>query len=230
MSTNTPQTQVKPGTRRTIVAALLIGTALGAGGVAIAISAQPSLAAAVATAPLSLPPVAAQAGFATLVEKVKPAVVQIATSGQQLGRQEDQNNQDDQTSPQMPDLQMPNLPQGPFGDVLRQYFGRQNNSGTEQQVQPEEHALGSGFIIDPAGYIVTNNHVVDGAHDISVTLTDGNKYSAKVVGRDAKNGPRPPQNRCRQVASLCSVWRFRTANMKAIGLLPSAILTVWAAP
>ena len=50
----------------------------------------------------------------------------------------------------------------------------------------EQRALGSGFIIDPAGYIVTNNHVVDGAHDVSVTLTDGNKYKAKVVGRDTK--------------------------------------------
>jgi len=178
MLTNIPNTQFKPVARRAIIAALLLGTALGAGGFAFAISAQPSLAAAVVTAPLGLPPVTAQAGFASLVEKVKPAVVQIATTGQQLGRQDDQDNQ---ASPQMP-----NLPQGPFGDMLRQHFGSQNHSGTDQQAQPEEHALGSGFIIDATGYIVTNNHVVDGAHDISVTLNDGNKYSAKVVGRDAK--------------------------------------------
>jgi serine protease Do len=52
--------------------------------------------------------------------------------------------------------------------------------------QPEQHASGSGFIIDPAGYIVTNNHVVDGARTVSVTLNDGNKYTAKVVGHDDK--------------------------------------------
>jgi len=48
------------------------------------------------------------------------------------------------------------------------------------------HALGSGFIVDQAGYIVTNNHVVDHAHQVTVTLGDGKSYQAKVVGRDAK--------------------------------------------
>jgi serine protease Do len=48
------------------------------------------------------------------------------------------------------------------------------------------HALGSGFIIDPAGYIVTNNHVVDHAHQIKVTLGDGKSYPAKVIGHDEK--------------------------------------------
>ncbi len=70
----------------------------------------------------------------------------------------------------------------PFGDMLRRYFGQHGGGGAAM----EQHALGSGFIVDPAGYIVTNNHVVDGAHDVSVTLTDGNKYKAKVIGRDAK--------------------------------------------
>ena len=45
-------------------------------------------------------------------------------------------------------------------------------------------ALGSGFIVDPSGDIVTNNHVIDAATDIGVTLTDGSRYSAKVVGSD----------------------------------------------
>jgi serine protease Do len=168
-------TQTKSRALRAVVASLLVGTAVGAGSVAWAVSAKPSSASSAMTAPISVPAAANQAGFAPLVEKVKPAVVQIATTGQQLG------GKDEQSSPQMPDL-----PQGPFGDMLRQYFGQQNGQGSGQQVQPEEHALGSGFIIDPAGYIVTNNHVVDGAHDISVTLTDGVKYSAKVVGRDSK--------------------------------------------
>jgi serine protease Do len=48
------------------------------------------------------------------------------------------------------------------------------------------HALGSGFIIDPAGYIVTNNHVIDGATSIQVTLSDGTAHRARLVGRDKK--------------------------------------------
>jgi serine protease Do len=77
--------------------------------------------------------------------------------------------------------QMPQDMPAPFGDTLRQF---RNHGGHGAEM--EQHALGSGFIVDPAGYIVTNNHVVDGAHDVSVTLTDGNKYKAHVVGRDAK--------------------------------------------
>lgn len=48
------------------------------------------------------------------------------------------------------------------------------------------HALGSGFIIDPDGYVVTNNHVIDGADEITVILEGGDRLEAKVVGRDAK--------------------------------------------
>jgi serine protease Do len=158
---------------RTAVAALLLGTSLGAGGVALALT-GPQI-----SVPLSVSPGNPQPGFGSLVSKVKPAVVQIATvsrPGEEQGQGEDQaQNQQLQQMPDMP---------GPFGDMLRQYFGRQQDGS--RAAQPEQHALGSGFIIDPAGYIVTNNHVVDGAQDVSVTLTDGNKYKAKVVGRDPK--------------------------------------------
>jgi serine protease Do len=111
------------------------------------------------------------------VAKVKPAVVQIATVS--TPGQTSQDGQDNNAMPQMPDLP----PQ--FGDMFRRYFGQPGNGGMGNG-QRAQRALGSGFIIDPDGYIVTNNHVVDGARDVSVTLTDGNKYSAKVVGRDAK--------------------------------------------
>ena len=47
-------------------------------------------------------------------------------------------------------------------------------------------ALGSGFIIDPSGYIVTNNHVIDGADEITVILQDDTNFTATVVGRDKK--------------------------------------------
>jgi serine protease Do len=163
-----------------VASALLLGTAVGAGGVAWAVSARPTLLSGAASAPLGLPPVVNQAGFSTLVQRVKPAVVQITTSGSRLGGKAEQDRgQQDQPEAQ-------NLPQGPFGDMLRQYFGQQGNQNSEQGSAPEQHALGSGFIIDPAGYIATNNHVVDGARQISVTLSDGNKYPAKVIGRDPK--------------------------------------------
>jgi serine protease Do len=100
-----------------------------------------------------------QGGFGDLAAKVKPAVVNIATTGQveQAGDQE-----------------TPALPPG-----FAERFGKKQSNALR-------HALGSGFIVDPAGYIVTNNHVVDHARKIMVTLDDGSSYAATVKGRDAK--------------------------------------------
>ncbi|HXR95393.1 MAG TPA: trypsin-like peptidase domain-containing protein, partial [Rhizomicrobium sp.] len=165
------------GARRASLVALLVGAALGVGATAIAVSG--SSLAAPNPPPLALNSpanVAPQTGFAPLVAKVKPAVVQIATTSRP------EMNQDDQGS-QMQEQQIPQDLPGPFGDMLRRYFHQHGGNGGAGM---EQHALGSGFIIDPAGYIVTNNHVVDGAHEVSVTLTDGNKYKAHVVGRDTK--------------------------------------------
>jgi len=103
--------------------------------------------------------------FAPLVAKVKPAVVQITSlSGGRIRRQE------------IPELE------GPFGEMLRRYFEQQGQTFSE----PRQRALGSGFIIDPAGYIVTNNHVIDGAQEVSVTLSDGSEHRARMIGRDEK--------------------------------------------
>src|SRR5260221_238686 len=60
------------------------------------------------------------------------------------------------------------------------------NLRPEQQRPEKLRALGSGFIIDPAGYVVTNNHVVGNATDISVTLADGTILKGKLVGKDEK--------------------------------------------
>ncbi|MDR3438061.1 Do family serine endopeptidase [Telmatospirillum sp.] len=115
-------------------------------------------------APLQLPPVVNQAGFADLATTVRPAVVNIATT--EMPRQ-------------MNAQEMPNLPpNSPFSDMFKQFFDHRN-------ARPE-HALGSGFIVDPAGFIVTNNHVIDGAHKITITLEDGSSHPAKVIGRDTK--------------------------------------------
>jgi serine protease Do len=166
------QTQKTPAQRR--LAGLLLGAALGAGGAFLAISGSSLLATA---APLSQAPVAPQQGFAPLVARVKPAVVQISTISTLSG------DQDNEQSEAMPQQQMPDMP-GDFGDMLRRYFHQHGGQGGG--AQREQRALGSGFIVDPTGYIVTNNHVVDGAHLVSVTLTDGRKYKAKVIGRDSK--------------------------------------------
>jgi serine protease Do len=152
---------------RIATAVLLLGSAAGIGGLAWSSGSAPPAVAATRPLPVNLAPVVNQAGFADLVEQVEPAVVQIATTSEVTAQQ------------------IPNLPDdSPFGDMLKQFFG-QNGEMFQQNATPQ-HALGSGFIIDPAGYIVTNNHVIDGAHDIKVTLTDGNNYTAKLVGRDAK--------------------------------------------
>ena len=77
----------------------------------------------------------------------------------------------------------------PFDDYFRQFFGDQGipmPKTPPQQAQRAE-ALGSGFIVDADGTIVTNNHVIDGATSIKVTLDDGTELPAKLVGHDAKN-------------------------------------------
>jgi serine protease Do len=156
--------------RRTLVAALLASTLIAGGGFAFA----DGHAATAPTGPLELPPVVNQAGFANLVAKVRPAIVNIATT--------EAPAQVTQQAP--PDLQQPMPPflEGtPFGEMFRQFLGQQ---GSESMAPTQ--ALGSGFIIDPAGYIVTNNHVIDHAHKITVTLNDGSSYPVHVVGRDSK--------------------------------------------
>jgi serine protease Do len=168
MSLNDFGSPLKARASRMVVAALLLGTAIGAGGVAWTFS-SPSFAAA---APLSAGPITPQAGFAPLVARVKPAVVEVTTVSQVGAGQDGAAVQ-----------QMPNLP-APFGDMFRHYFDQQG--GGNGGAMAEQRALGSGFIVDPAGYIVTNNHVVDGAREVSVTLTGGDKYKAQVIGRDSK--------------------------------------------
>jgi len=153
--------------RRTALAAVLLtGTALG--GLAIG---HAGFAASEATpgAPVN-PPGSTMTGqalpdFTNLVTQVKPAVVSITTRLE--------------ASPATDEDQ----PQNPF--PFRSFpFG-----GMGPQMGPQMHAVearGSGFIIDANGTIVTNNHVVKSAKTVSVTLDDGTKLPAKVIGHDAR--------------------------------------------
>ena len=76
-------------------------------------------------------------------------------------------------------------------DPFSQFFGRNGSpfampfgrGGDEALTQ---RALGSGFVVDPRGYILTNRHVVNGADQVQVTLANGHRYKAKVVGEDAR--------------------------------------------
>ena len=76
-----------------------------------------------------------------------------------------------------------------FSDPFGGFFGRGqggNNGRRQRQIQtPKRTAAGSGVIISTDGYIVTNNHVVDGADELMVTLNDNKEYSARIIGADA---------------------------------------------
>ena len=81
----------------------------------------------------------------------------------------------------------------PFGgfpfEMFPQFFGQRGERGQRQQPRQQEYkipSLGSGFVISPDGYIVTNNHVVEGVDEIKVHFSDGKVRDAKIVGRDPK--------------------------------------------
>jgi serine protease Do len=114
--------------------------------------------------------------FRTLAQQVTPAVVNIATTikGGAPGGMDEEG-----VSP------FPDLPPGsPFEEFFKRFTPPGPQSG--QPNQPERHALGSGFIISPDGYIVTNNHVIDGASEVAVTLPDQRQLKAELVGVDPK--------------------------------------------
>src|SRR5262245_11696572 len=108
---------------------------------------------------------AGSTGFADLAERLLPTVVNISTS---------------QTLKRRPEQNQPQVPQGtPFDDFFKNFTDRENRP---RRVQ----SLGSGFIIDGGGYVVTNNHVIDGADEITVILDDGDEMKATLVGKDEK--------------------------------------------
>src|SRR5947208_8672188 len=110
---------------------------------------------------------------ANLVEKLSPAVVDISTT---------QKVEDSGANVQLPELS----PDVPFRDLFEEWLKRQRQGqgqgqgqgGGEQPEQRTVSSLGSGFVIDPSGIIVTNNHVVEDAEAIEVNFSDGTKLKA----------------------------------------------------
>ena len=106
--------------------------------------------------------------FAELSDRLSPAVVNITTTT---------------TVPEVADGMRPILPPGsPFEDFFRDFMDRQPG----QRRQQRSNALGSGFIVSPDGYIVTNNHVIESADEITLELYSGGTLPAELVGRDPR--------------------------------------------
>ena len=112
-----------------------------------------------------------------LIESVAPAVVNISV--ELTEREIAQGNEG-----------FPDFPPSPFDEFLRRFFEQQGIPGAGRALPPrrEGHAmaLGSGFIIDASGDIVTNNHVVGNADRVTVILQNNRRYPARIVGRDEK--------------------------------------------
>ncbi|GGH27295.1 serine protease [Alsobacter metallidurans] len=151
--------------RRTAIAAVtatgVAATAIGAGSIA-----APSLAFA-RSAPES---------FADLAEQVTDAVVNISAAT---------------TVTEQRSVPTPQLPPGsPFQEFFDDFFNQRGQNGEQgpgtPRPQRRSNSLGSGFVIDASGLVITNNHVIGDANDVTVIFTDGRKLKAEVVGKDAK--------------------------------------------
>jgi serine protease Do len=103
--------------------------------------------------------------FANLAQKLGPTVVNIKV-----------------TKVEKAGFEMPQMPEGPFGDFFKKFFKDMPQGPENFQTE----GAGSGVIISKDGYILTNNHVVEGAKEVVVTLGDKKEYKARIVGRDPK--------------------------------------------
>jgi serine protease Do len=116
--------------------------------------------------------------FAELAQKLLPAVVNISTT---------QTIKNERGGPR-PGPDIPQFPPGsPFEEFFKEFFDRNMPHGQRPDAQPRKAtSLGSGFIIDPSGLVVTNNHVIADADEINVVLHDDTSVKAEIVGKDPK--------------------------------------------
>jgi serine protease Do len=110
--------------------------------------------------------------FAQLAAKLVGGVVNISTTASSVS-----------PSKGAPETQAPS-PGAPLDEFFRDFFGDKGGHGGPNLPAPRFASLGSGFIIDPSGIIVTNNHVIANAEQITVTLSDDTTLQAQVMGRD----------------------------------------------
>jgi len=129
---------------------------------------------ALAAAPVTPTAVTGLPDFADLVDKVGPAVVNIRTTERVR-------------------LDQGGGPDEEMQEFLRRFFGGQmaprggrRGGGAQPQEERVQRGVGSGFIISDDGYVLTNAHVVEGADEVTVTLTDRREFKAKVLGADAR--------------------------------------------
>ena len=146
-------------------------------GLALIFAAGPAWAQAealVPASPLVIP------GLGPLANRLLPAVVNVSTS-QTI--KPDPKKAPDPDEPQA-------TPGSPFEEFFKDFMERQGHGGGDKDggdAKPRKaQSLGSGFVIDAAGLVVTNNHVIDGADEITVILQDNTNLKAELVGRDAK--------------------------------------------
>ncbi len=128
--------------------------------------------------------VAQPIGFADIVERVKPSVISVRVKmAEKVSKDDNSNNEDSPFQPGSPMERFFKRFGGPDGMPPGMRGGpRGGGNGRGGQVSGQ----GSGFFITPDGYAVTNNHVIDGADKVEVTLDDGKSYSAKVIGADPR--------------------------------------------
>ncbi len=108
--------------------------------------------------------------FAPVVKRVTPGVVKIFTVTK------------------VRNMSFNGAPGGDMEDLFRRFFGDQVPGRSRRSVEtPRQEGIGSGVIVTKDGYILTNNHVVDGADEVKVALQDGREFTAKVIGRDPKS-------------------------------------------
>ncbi|MCX5493101.1 Do family serine endopeptidase [Kaistia dalseonensis] len=163
----------------TAAVAVVVG---GLAGQAVVGSRSPAYADAVRIQPTTQMP-----SFADLVDKVKPAVVSVRVKADVA---DDVSDEGDGNG-----FSFPNPGQFPPGSPMERFFKqfqdqqRNGQNGPNGQRKPQMHksvALGSGFFISEDGYVVTNNHVVDGASDFTITDSAGKEYTARLIGTDPK--------------------------------------------
>jgi serine protease Do len=168
---------------------LLAGLALLLAGPAAAQQTAPAPAAPAPTGPGLLPLRDAQSSFRPLARQLLPAVVNISTT----------QNPQARAGGNRPDApEMPQAPPGsPFEEFFRDFFNRNRpgqgpqgqgpqGQGPDQRAPRRAQSLGSGFIIDTSGIVVTNNHVIEGADEINVILQDNTSIRARLVGTDPR--------------------------------------------